>query len=145
METTRRIGRRSLMGHGALMLCLGLATCTLATLMTRSEFGELGYAVAVVLSISSLSIMGTYFSLLALAERSYCPIANYLTVLLLSIACWFLFWFLGSAPTDLRLLTLLAGAHGVVWSLWYVRLALYFGALPKKAFLAAELRFPATA
>ena len=139
MEKTRRIGRRYLTGHGALMLCLGLATCTLASLMTRSQFGELGYDVAVVLSISSLSIVGGSFSLLVLAERSYCPIANYLTVLLLSVACWSLFWFLGSAPTELRFLTLLAGAHGVVWSLWYVRLALYFGAFPRKAVLLSIL------
>src|ERR1035438_4598911 len=139
MASTRRIGRRYLTGHGALMVCLGLATCTLASLTTRPVFGELGYATAVALSISSLLIVGVSFGVLVLAERSDCPFANYLTVLLFSVASWILFWFLGSEPTDLRSLTLLAGVHGVVWSLWYVRLALNFGAFPRKAVLLSIL------
>ncbi len=139
MAKKRRIGRRQLMGHGVLMLCLGLATCTLASLITRPAFAELGYAIAVCLSASCLLIVGIYFGALILAERSHRPIANYLIVGLLSIACWLLFWVLGSAPTDLRILTVLAGIHGVVWSLWYVRLALYLKAFPRKAALLCIL------
>jgi hypothetical protein len=128
-----------MMGHGALMLCLGLATCTLASLMASPAFAELGYAIAVVLSASCLVIVGIYLGELAFGERSYCPIANYLLVGLLSIACWLMFWLLASAPTELRLLTLLAGMHGIVWSLWYVRLAFYLKAFPKKAALLSIL------
>ena len=139
MAKALTIGRGYMAGHGALMLCIGLATCTLASLMTGSAFAGSGYAIAVVLSASCLLIVGTYLGALVLAERSHCPIANYLIVGLLSIACWFVFWLLGSAPTDLRLLTLLAGMHGVVWSLWYVRLAFYLKAFPRKAALLSIL------
>lgn len=145
MAKALTIGRRYMTGHGALMLCVGLATCTLASLMASSKFAELGYAIAVVFSASCLLIVGIYLGALVLAERSRHPIAHYLIVGLLSIACWLAFWLLGSASTDLRLLTLLAGMHGVVWSLWYVRLAFHLKAFPRKAallsFLAATTSF----
>jgi hypothetical protein len=139
MEKTRRIGRRYIAVHGALMLCLGLAMCILASVMTRSGFAEFGYAVAVVLSSSCLLLVWICFGALVIAERRHCPITNYVLIGLLSIVCWFFFGFVSSALTDLRALTLLAGIHGVVWSLWYARLALYMDVFPRKAALLSIL------
>lgn len=133
MAKTWTNGRHYLTGHGALMLCLGLATCTLASLMTSSTFAKLGYAIALALSATCLLVVGIYLGARMVAERSHYPIMNYLIVGVMSIACWLLFWLLGSAPTDLRLLTLLGGMHGVVWTLWYVRLAFNMKAFPRKA------------
>jgi hypothetical protein len=139
MANALTTGQRYMTGHGTLMLCVGLATCTLASLMASSAFAEFGYAIAVVLSASCLLIVGAYLGVLVLTERSHCPIAHYLMAGLLSVVCWLVFWLLGSAPTELRLLTLLAGLHGVVWSLWYVRLAFYLKAFPRKAALLSIL------
>jgi len=139
MALTRRIGWRYSMTHGLLMLCLGLVTCALASFMASPAFAELGYAIAVGISASCLLIVGTYLGSFVLGESPQYPIANYVAVGLLSIACWLVFWLLGSAQTDLRMLTQLAGMHGVVWSLWYVRLAFHLKAFPKRAVLLSIL------
>jgi hypothetical protein len=107
--------------------------------MSKPEFGGLGYGIAVAISASSLMIVTINLGRRLLAERSNPDIANYLIVGLLSIACWSAFWVIESVPTDLRLLTLLVGMHGVVWSLWYVRLAFRLKALPRKAALLCIL------
>lgn len=133
MIATQRIGRHFLAAHGALMLCLGLAACILATLMANPAFARFGYMIAIVLTASCLVITGIYFGAIAYSERSRLPVTNYFAVGLLSIASWVIFWFIRSAPIDLRLLSLLAGMYGMFWGLWHVRLALHLRAFPAKA------------
>ncbi len=139
MAKSWKIGPRYVTGHGALILCLGLATCVLSSLMTSSPFAEMGYFIAVALSISCLLIVGIELGKSVLGERPHCPPGNYFVVGLMSIVCGCLFWLLGSAPTELRLLSLLVGAHGVIWGLWYFRLAFYLKSFPQKAALLSIL------
>ena len=135
MVRTWKVGRHCLMGHGVLMLCLGIALCSLGSLMTNPMVDESGYTVAVVLTALCLLITGliAYLGALANRARHLRQVAIYLLVGAFSIACWLIFWLIQSAPVDIRLLVLLAGLHGLFWGLWYVRLAFHFQAYPRKA------------
>jgi len=138
MAKTWKVRRNALlMGHGALMLCLGMALCSLGSAMSNPVLDELGYAIAVVLTALCLLIPGVFFGVFAKKVRP--PIVTYLGVGALSIASWLIFWLIQSAPSDLRFLVLLAGLHGLLWSLWYVKLAFSFQACPTKAALLCVL------
>jgi hypothetical protein len=139
MTKTRKIGWRFLAAHGALMLGVGLAACTLASLMVSPGFVQATYRIAVVLFASCLLITGFYFGKTVYGERPHLPIANYLITGLLSIVSWSILWLLRSAPVDLRFLSILAGMQGVLWGMWYVRLAFYLRNLPRKAALLCIL------
>lgn len=135
MRVTRRVDWRDLAAHGALMLCLGLAACTLASFMATPAFAQIGYSIAVVLSALCLLISGSYFGVTVYRERYDIRIFNYLMIGVLSICVWSAIWLIRSAPTDLCLLSLIAGMHGAVWSLWYVRLAFHLKTSSEKAAL----------
>ena len=135
MKVTQAVDWRYLMSHGALMLCFGLAACTLASFMATPAVAQIGYAIAVLLLAICLLISGIYFGVAVYRERHHLDIFNYFTAGLLSIGAWSVMWLIRSAPIDLRLLSLLAGMQGAVLSLWYLRLALHLKAFPVKATL----------
>jgi hypothetical protein len=132
MLRTWKVGRH-LMGPGVLMLCLGTALYSLASLMTNPMLDELGYTMAVALTALCLLITGVYLGVRANRARHFRQVAIYLLVGEFSIACWVIFWLIQSAPLDIRLLVLLAGLHGLFWGLWYVRLAFHFQAYRRKS------------
>jgi hypothetical protein len=141
MVKTGKVGRNLLMGHGVLMLCLGVALSSLGSLMTNPMVDELGYTVAAVLTALCLLIAGliVYLGVLANKASHRRPVAIYLLVGALSTACWLIFWLILSVPLDIRLLVLLAGLHGLFWGLWYMRLAFHFQAYPRKAVVLCVL------
>jgi hypothetical protein len=139
MVKTGKVGRNLLMGHGVLMLCLGMALFSLGSLMTNPMLDELGYTITVVLTALCLLITGVYLGVLANRARHRRPVAIYLLIGALSTACWLIFWLIQSAPLDIRLLVLLAGLHGLFWGLWYMRLAFHFQAYPRKAVVLCVL------
>src|ERR1035437_10830119 len=112
MVKTWNVGRHFLMGHGVLMLCLGIALCFLGSLMADPLLDALGYTMAVVLTALCLLISGVYLEVLENRAGHRRLAGVYLLAGALSIACWLLFWLFQSAPTDLRLLVLLAGLYG---------------------------------
>jgi hypothetical protein len=139
MVKTWNVGRHFLMGHGVLMLCLGIALSLIGSLMADPLFDALGYTMAVVLTALCLLISGGYLGVVEnrAGQRRLADI--YLLAGALSIYCWLIFWLIQSAPMDLRLLVLLAGLHGLFWGLWYVRLALHFQAYARKAVVLSVL------
>ncbi len=139
MVKTWNIGRHFLMGHGVLMLCLGIALCLLGSLMADPSLDTLGYTTAVVLTALGLLISVGYLEVMEYRAGQRRLANLYLLAGALSIACWLIFWLIQSAPTDLRLLVLLAGLHGLFWGLWYVRLADHFQAYARKAVVLSVL------
>lgn len=134
MVKTLTVGRHFLLAQGALMLCLGMALSALGSVMANPTFDELGYAIAVVLTSLSLLITSAYLVLLASRSRLHRPIAIYLLAGALCIVCWLSFWLIQSVPFDPPLLlALLAGLHGLILGLWYLRLAFHFQVYPRKA------------
>jgi len=133
MRATRKIGWNFLAAHGALMLCLGLALCALASLMARPALVQISYILAVVLSASCLLGVGVYFAAITYSERSNLSSTPYIMAGLLSIASWLALWLIRSTPSQVALLSLLAGAHGILWGLWYLRLAFHLKFIPRKA------------
>ncbi len=139
MIRTWKVGRHSLLGHGELMLCLGVALFFLVGFMANSTHDEFGYTMAVVLAALCLLIAGVCYVVQERRERHRPPIAMYLLVGSGSIACWSIFWMIHSAPLDIPILVLLAGLHGLFCGLWYLRLAFHFQAYPKKAVVLCVL------
>lgn len=134
-----KVDTRFVMGHSILMLCLGMALCSLGSLMTNSRVEEFGYSAAVFLTAACL--MGPVllvcigmFSNGAWRRREF---YIYLPAGLFSIVCWLFFWLSRLAPLDT--LVLLAGLHGLFWSLWYLGLAFHLQAYPRKAALLCVL------
>jgi hypothetical protein len=126
------VQRRYLIGHAGLMLALGMALFSLGSLMTAPVHRDLSYAVAVVLTSLCLLATGAYLGVLTFRERHRRLLTAYVLAGALSVSCWLIVWLVQSAPSDLRLLAMLAGLHGLVWGLWYVRLAFHFPASPRK-------------
>lgn len=139
MVKTWNVGRHFLMGHGVLMLCLGIALCLLGSLMADPSLDASGYTVAVALTALCLLLSGGYLGVVEYRAGQRRLANIYLLAGALSIACWLIFWLFQSAPTDLGLLVLLAGLHGLFWGLWYVRLALHFQAYKRKALVLSVL------
>lgn len=131
--------RPLLVGHGLLMLCLGMVLFFLSSLISDPHLEKMGYAAANVVTTGCLLIAASVFLVFARRLRHPRPMVVYLWVSALSVACWVTFWFVQSSPVDIPLLALLAGMHGVFWSLWYVRLALNFQGYPAKAILLSIL------
>jgi FtsH-binding integral membrane protein len=126
------VQRRYLIGHAALMLALGMALFALGSLMTTPVHRDLSYAVALGLTFLCLLATSAYLGVLTFRERHRRLLTAYLLTGALSISCWLIVWMIQSAPSDLRLLAILAGLHGLFWGLWYVRLAFHFPASPRK-------------
>jgi hypothetical protein len=129
----QRIGRRFVAAHGALVLCAGLVECVLASLMASPGFAVFGYTAAAILFSLCLLLPAIYLAASVYDERLLFPVANYFLVSVVSIASWLAFWLVRSAPTNLRYLSILAGMHGLLWALWYVRLAFHLKEIPRKA------------
>lgn len=139
MSHTMRVSRLYMMGQGLLMLCLGTALFILGSIMANPAFDESGYMIAVILVASCLLINGVYHGFLVSRARPRLPIGKYLMACALSISSWLIFWLIQSAPSEIRLLTILAGMQGLFWSLWYMRLAFRLQANFRKAFLLSIL------
>ena len=133
------VGRHFLIGHGVFMVSLGIALNVFGFFMADPYLSALGYTMAVVLTVLGLLIPGVYLGVLENREGHRRPAKIYLLVGTFSIACWLIFWLIQSAPTDLRLLELLAGLHGLFWGLWYVRLALHFNTYARQAVVLSVL------
>jgi len=124
-----------LAGHGLLMLFLGMALFLISNLMSDPLFERSGYAAANMITAIGLMIPASAFLVSASRRRHSRPLFVYLWVSALSIATWVTFWFVQSFPRNMPLLVLLAGLHGIFWSIWYVRLAYKFQGHPVKATL----------
>lgn len=140
MAKTLKVGRHFLLGQGVLMLCLGMALSALGSVMANPTLEGPGYAIAIVLTSLFLVIPGAYLVLLANRGRFHRPITTYLLAAAFSFVCWLSFWLIQSAPFDPPLLlVMLAGLHGLVWGLWYLRLAFHFKVYKRKAALLCVL------
>lgn len=139
MMQTAKVGRQYLLGQGLLMLCLGTALFVMGSIMANPTFEGSGYVIAVLLVASCLVLNGIYHGVLASRVRTRLPIRTYFVACALSISCWMIFWLIQSAPLDISLMAILAGAHGLFWSMWYMRLAFRFQANHKKAPLLSIL------
>jgi hypothetical protein len=132
-------GHFFLIGHGILMLCLGMALFSLGSVMTNPALDESGYTISLLMVASSLLVAGASWGLLPNRARPHRPIAIYLMVGALSVACWFIFWMIQAAPADIRFLDYLAGLQGLFWGMWYIRLAFHLQDNPRKAALLSVL------
>lgn len=139
METKRNAGSHSLTGHGLLMLCLGMALSALGTIMTNPTHAELAYGVATALTSLCLVAAAIYLAVLVNRTVSRHSIAIYALALSSAIACWAAFWLMQARSTDLNLLAMIAGLHGLFWGLWYVRLAFHFQSYAGKAVVLCTL------
>ena len=128
------VGSRFLMRHGFFMLCLGMILCSVGSWMTNPQNVASGYMLAVVVTSVGLLVPG-----ILICMRRGCDGARhsasriYFMAGIVLLACWLFLWMYQSAPTHLRLLVLLAGAQGVFWGLWYLRLAFRFRGDTRKA------------
>ena len=146
MARTWKIRSNSLLlAHGLLMLCLGVALCSLGSIMSDPEFLGTGYAIAVASTVFGFVVAGGFYWILPQTNGRREIVMN-LVVGSSLIGCWLILWLLQSAPSDLLILVLLAGFHGVFWSMWYMRLAFTFQQNGIKAsllcVLAATTSFP---
>jgi len=139
MTKTWKIANHSITSHGALMLCFGMGLSTLGSLMSNPLHTESGYALAAVFAALSLLIAGAYLGVLEARARLRRSAAIYLLVGVPPIACWLIFWLFQSASSDIRLLNLIAGIHGLFWGLWYLRLAFHFQSHSAKAIVLCIL------
>jgi len=127
MVKTGNAGSRFLIGHGFFMLFLGMILCSVGSWMTNPRHAVSGYVLAVIFTVAGLLVPG----LMACMSREsgcarYSALRIYLMAGIVLLACWLFLWMYKSAPTHLRLLLWLAGAQGVFWGLWYLRLAFRF-------------------
>jgi len=135
-----------ILGHGLLMVCLGVALLCAGSIMSDPVFVAPGYDAAIALTVLGLLVPGVFFWFLPqrISRRSQ-MIVN-LVVGSSLIGCWFILWLLQSGPSDVLFLVQLAGLHGVLWSMWYMKLAFTFQENSKKApflcVLAATTSFP---
>ncbi len=128
-----KVGTPFVMGHGVFMLCLGMALCSLGSYMTNPRVEALGYIVAVFLTAMCLLGQAIVACIAVLANGTWRrrEFYIYLWVGVFSVVCWLVFWLNRLAPLDI--LVLLAGLHGLFWSVWYVGLAFHLQASPRKA------------
>lgn len=134
-----KVGTPFVMGHGVFMLCLGMALCSLGSFMTNPMVEALGYTMAVLLTATCLLGQALIACIRVLANRAWRrrEFYIYLWAWVFSVVCWLVFWLNRLAPLDI--LVLLAGLHGLFWSLWYVGLAFHLQAYPRKAGLLCVL------
>ena len=147
MARTWRIGRNPLLwGHGLLMLCLGVALCCLGSIMSDPAFLEAGYKIATTFTVLCLLVPGAFLLIVRQRIGRRRQMAVNVVAGASLIGCWLILWLLQSGPADLLFLNVLAGFHGVFWSIWYMKLACTFQENAKKAsllcVLAATTSFP---
>lgn len=126
-------GTPLMVGHGAILLCLGMALCSLGSFMTNPKVEVLGYMVAIFLTAMCLIGQAIVACIRVLANKTWRRREFYIYILvgLFACACWVVFWLFRLAP--LNMLVLLAGLEGLVWSLWYVEMTFYLHGSPRKA------------
>lgn len=139
MVRTWKVSTPFVMGHGVFMLCLGMALCSLGSLMTNPRVEVLGYSVAVFLTALCLLAPALIVGIGVLANGIWHrrEFYIYLWVGVFSVVCWLVFWLNRLAPLDM--LVLLAGLHGLFWGIWYVGLAFHLQVSPLKAGLLCVL------
>lgn len=133
MAKTSKVGLTIATAPGVLMLSLGMALSALGSYMTNPSIEPAGYITAVLLTAACLLgpvlVAGIGISLNGKwRSREVCI---YLWLGAFSVVCWLVFWLTHLAP--LEMLVLLAGFHGLFWSLCYVWLALHLQASPRKS------------
>ena len=121
------------------MLCLGMTLSALGSVMANPLHTESGYALAAALTALCLLIAGVYLAVTETRARLRRSAAIYLLVGVPPIVCWMIFWLIQSASSDIRLLVMVAGMHGLFWGLWYLRLAFRFQSHSVKAVLLCIL------
>ena len=139
MANTWKVGGLSLVRQGMLMLCLGMSLCVLGSLMANPDYDALCYGLAAGMSSVCLLIAGVNGGVPTKMTRLGRPVAVYLVVGASVITCWLIFWLFQSALTDIRLLVVIAGLHGLFWGLWYVKLAFHFQSYSGKAIVLCVL------
>jgi hypothetical protein len=140
MARTWRVGRSPLLlGHGLLMLSLGVALCCLGSNMSDPAFIEPGNGIATALTVLCLLIPVAFFWVLPQRFDRRRTMALNVLVASSLMGCWLILWLLQSSPSDLQFLVLLGGLHGVFWSMWYMKLASTFHENAKKASLLCVL------
>lgn len=75
-----RVRRPFLMGNGVLMLCLGMALCSLGTVMANPVYDELGYAIAVALTVLCFVAPHVYLKMPANGAGHSRPATIYLLI-----------------------------------------------------------------
>ena len=133
MLTMQRVSRPYLMGHGLLMLGLGMALFFISSAMTNPVHDESGYTAATVVMSFILLIAVTDRVILLKNQGKRRMARVQILVGSLTIAGWSAFWLIQAAPVELRFLLVLAGMQGVFWGLWYLDLAFRLSAHKRKA------------
>src|ERR1019366_9025191 len=139
MANTWKVTSHALTWQGVLMLCLGMTLSALGSVMANPIHTESGYALAAALTALCLLIAGVYLAVTETRARLRRSAAIYLLVGVPPIVCWMIFWLIQSASSDIRLLVMIAGMHGLFWGLWYLRLAFRFQSHSVKAVLLCIL------
>lgn len=133
MTTIWIISPHFMMRHGIIMLCLGMALCSLGSFMTNPKVEASGYMMAVCLTAACLLSQAIFVFIRVMEDEiwRHREFYIYLCAGILFAVCWLVFWLNRLAPLDT--LVLLAGLQGLLLSLWYVGLALHLQVYPRKA------------
>lgn len=135
MSTVRRASNLSVVAHGVLMLCLGMALFSLISFMTTPKLQAQGYRLAVLLTAVCLLAPGLAAFIGAMTKSAWRSYRHFISALAagFSIAFWLSFWLNQSDPFGIDLLVFLAGLHGIFWGIWYLGLAQSLRTYPLKA------------
>jgi hypothetical protein len=123
MAISARFTRGDVTADGVVMLSLGLLLFALEPFMVIPETELNGYRAAVILTAGALLFGGIHLTRLMRGSATRLRITYGLVTELL-VGCWAACWIIQSSPLDLRFLVLLAGAHGIVWGIWLLKLAI---------------------
>ena len=107
--------------------------------MSDPAFLELGYDTAIALTVLGLLVPGVFVWIFPQRIGRRRQMIVNVVVGSSFIGSWLILRLLQSGPTDLLILVLLAGLHGVFWSIWYMRLAFTFHEKARKAQLLSVL------
>ncbi len=133
MATAPKLRMAVVLGPGVFMLCLGMALSALGSYMTVPTIESSGYIAAVLLTAACL-LGPVLVACIGISLNGYWrrrEVWLYLWLGIFSVVCWLAFWFIRLAP--LEMLVVLAGFHGLFWSIYYVGLALHLQLSPLKS------------
>jgi hypothetical protein len=115
----------SLTKHGVVMIVIGTTVCALGSLMAKPSREDWGYVLAA--GLTALSLLITVLSLGS--RKHWVPQRRLVPAYLLGgatlIACCIMSWLIQPGLIDIRLVGILAGALGLVWGSWYMKLAFH--------------------
>lgn len=105
------------------MLSLASLLFALEPFMVNNHEELNAYHFAVVLTTGALLLGGIHLARVMKGAATW-PRRRYGLVAEILTACWVAVWIVRSSPLDLRLLVLLSGAHGIVWGIRLLELAI---------------------